>query len=76
MSITPYDLSTPAFQRGFTVLAKLLANDASARRGLVDAAEVGLRSDAHELHMYRTGLVMRDDMERARAGRWDRSDAE
>ena len=24
MSITPYDLSTPAFQRGFTVLAKLL----------------------------------------------------
>ena len=48
----------------------------AVRRGLVDAAEVGLRSDAHELHMYRTGLVMRDDMERARARRWDRSDAE
>lgn len=44
----------------------------AVRRRLMNATDVGLLSDAHELHMYRTGLVVRDDMERARNDRrWD-----
>lgn len=41
----------------------------AVRRGLINATDVGLLSDAHELHMYRSGLVVREDMERARNDR-------